>query len=141
MQKRKRGRPRKLSGSSNGNEDYEDDAEGGMPEEMLEVKMDGGYSGNEGSDENTNRENEDDSNNVSATNEWVEDKVRRKLRNNAECCYPQETESKGPNAKNRRVVNNNNNDHATTHKDTSDRTASKDQENTGMSMDSGLVVS
>lgn len=64
MQKRKRGRPRKLSGSSNGN-DFEDDPEGGMPEEMLEVKMDGGYSGTEGSDENTNRENEDDSNNVS----------------------------------------------------------------------------
>lgn len=65
--KRKRGRPRKLSGSSNGN-DFEDDPEGsGMPEEMLEVKMDGGYSGTEGSDENTNRENEDDSNNVSST--------------------------------------------------------------------------
>lgn len=68
MQKRKRGRPRKLSGSSNGN-DFEDDPEGGMPEEMLEVKMDGGYSGNEGSDENTNRENEDDSNNVSGGHE------------------------------------------------------------------------
>lgn len=69
MQKRKRGRPRKLSGSSNGN-DFEDDGEG-MPEEMLEVKMDGGYSGNEGSDENTNRENEDDSNNVSDEELWT----------------------------------------------------------------------
>ena len=63
-QKRKRGRPRKLSGSSNGN-DFEDEPQGaGGPEEMLEVKMGGdGYSGNEGSDENTNRD--DDSNNVS----------------------------------------------------------------------------
>lgn len=65
MQKRKRGRPRKLSGSSNGN-DFEDDPQGGTPEEMLEVKMGvEGYSGNEGSDENTQRENDDDSNNVS----------------------------------------------------------------------------
>lgn len=50
-----------MSGSSNGN-DFEDDPQGGNPEEMLEVKMDG-YSGNEGSDENTNRD--DDSNTVS----------------------------------------------------------------------------
>lgn len=65
MQKRKRGRPRKLSGSSNGN-DFDDDPQIGTPEEMLEVKMGtDGFSGNEGSDENTNRENDDDSNTVS----------------------------------------------------------------------------
>lgn len=69
-QKRKRGRPRKLSGSSNGNdfEEFESPEQQleGSPSEMLEVKMGtDGYSGNEGSDENTNRENDDDSNNVS----------------------------------------------------------------------------
>lgn len=63
MPKRKRGRPRKLSGSSNGTgNDYDDyDRENliqGSPE-MLEVKMGAeGYSGNEGSDDN-NRESGD----------------------------------------------------------------------------------
>ncbi|GAB0088927.1 Protein tramtrack, alpha isoform [Sergentomyia squamirostris] len=70
MPKRKRGRPRKLSGSSNGAgndyDDYEsrDNLIQGSPE-LLEVKMGTDMysnSGNEGSDDNRNRDDDQDSN-------------------------------------------------------------------------------
>ncbi|XP_055716542.1 protein tramtrack, alpha isoform isoform X2 [Phlebotomus papatasi] len=74
MPKRKRGRPRKLSGSSNGAgndyDDYEsrDNLIQGSPE-LLEVKMGTDMysnSGNEGSDDNPNREDADQDSNQEA---------------------------------------------------------------------------
>ncbi|XP_055686893.1 protein tramtrack, beta isoform isoform X1 [Lutzomyia longipalpis] len=74
MPKRKRGRPRKLSGSSNGAgndyDDYEsrDNLIQGSPE-LLEVKMGADMysnSGNEGSDDNRNRDDVDQDSNQEA---------------------------------------------------------------------------
>ncbi|XP_059619550.1 protein tramtrack, beta isoform-like isoform X3 [Phlebotomus argentipes] len=74
MPKRKRGRPRKLSGSSNGAgndyDDYEsrDNLIQGSPE-LLEVKMGTDMysnSGNEGSDDNPNRDDADQDSNQEA---------------------------------------------------------------------------
>ncbi|XP_055847740.1 protein tramtrack, alpha isoform isoform X1 [Episyrphus balteatus] len=83
MPKRKRGRPRKLSGSSNGtgNDFDEYDRDGMMHDSPKhEVKMSGdGYSGNEGSDENQREscDNDQDANDCTDSRDGRTKKSRK----------------------------------------------------------------